>query len=175
MLQVKKEGFARSVGVSNFGIADLEEIRLSGAAMPVVNQILLHPYVLAKTLPLLLYHAQHSIVTEAYSVLIPITQDQPIAVLDVIAKREGVTEGEVLFAWARSKGAAVVTSSRSADRLRTYVRAGDLMLTPTDIEAIDEAGARGPAVNRSLVATKFLVGGAFVLAALKAGQTLGWC
>ena len=113
MLSIKEDGFVKSIGVSNFKVADLEEIRLMGGEMPVVNQVLLHPYVYAETLELLKYHAEHKIVTEAYSTLIPITKtpggpvDKPI---QKIAARAGVTPGEVLFAWARSKGAVIVTS-----------------------------------------------------------------
>lgn len=145
-VDAKKAGLVKSIGVSNYKIEHLEEIRLSGLEMPVVNQILLHPYVLTETLELLAYHKLHNIVTEAYSTLYPITHaaggpvDAPVK---KIAKRAGVTDGEVLLAWARTKGAVVLTSSRSKERLETYQRAGELVLTVAEIISIDVAGAQG--------------------------------
>ena len=70
------------------------------------------PYVYEKTKDLLEYHKKHNIVTEAYSALSPITQkpDGPLKVpLKAIAAVHGVTEGEILFAWARAKEAVIVT------------------------------------------------------------------
>lgn len=66
----------------------------------------------------------------------------------------------MLFAWARAKGAVIVTfvqfsacgfgiadkgyyrTSRSEERLKDYLAAGDLVLSEEDIRNIDEAGAR---------------------------------
>lgn len=140
---IKKEGLSRSIGVSNFQIADLEKLREAGLTTPAVNQILLHPYVYAKTTPLLEYHRVHGIVTEAYSTLIPLTHetggpvDKP---LKTIGDKYGVSAAQVLFAWARSKGAVVVTTSSQKARLEDYLLAGDLVLSPEDIESIDVAG-----------------------------------
>lgn len=143
-LQLKKEGLIKSAGVSNFKISDLEEIRKAGLEMPVVNQILLHPYVYKHTKALLEYHAKHNIVTEAYSPLIPITSKPggPLTVpLTAIAAVHGVPQAEILFAWARAKGAVIVTTSHLKERLLSYVHAGDVTLSETEIKAIDKAGA----------------------------------
>ena len=45
-----------------------------------------------------------------------------------IATRLGVSAEEVLLAWAREKvaGGIVITSSTNEDRLKRYIRAGDL-------------------------------------------------
>jgi diketogulonate reductase-like aldo/keto reductase len=102
----------QSAGVSNFRIEDLEEIRNAGLEMPVVNQILLHPYVYGRTAELLNYHVEHGIATEAYSTLIPITHqaggplDKP---LQQIAKAHKVDPGQILMAWAKAKGAVVLS------------------------------------------------------------------
>jgi diketogulonate reductase-like aldo/keto reductase len=85
---------------------------LSHPALTQNEQILLHPYVYAQTADLLAYHAEHNIVTEAYSALIPLTKrpggpvDKP---LKEIGERRGVSSAQVLFAWTRAKGAVVVT------------------------------------------------------------------
>jgi len=44
LLDLKKQGLIRSVGVSNFGVAHLEGLKAAGLPPPTVNQIELHPY-----------------------------------------------------------------------------------------------------------------------------------
>lgn len=136
-LKLKADGFTKSAGVSNFGIEHLKQIKHAGLEMvsiflltakltmltrshrlpsclqPVANQILLHPYVpFEKTKALLDYHNKHNIVTEAYSTLWPLTHNpegQVTQVLDKIAEKHQVQPDQVLFSWARAKGAVVVT------------------------------------------------------------------
>ncbi|KAI0067043.1 Aldo/keto reductase [Artomyces pyxidatus] len=146
MEKLKADGLAKSIGVSNFGVADLEILLASAKVKPAANQILLHPYVYAQQAPILAAGALHGIVTEAYSALIPITQkpggpvDRPVG---TIATRLGVTADQVLLAWVKAKGAVVVTTSSKKSRLEGYLAAGDLELTTADIAAIDAAGAVG--------------------------------
>ncbi|KAG6909758.1 hypothetical protein DXG01_015474 [Tephrocybe rancida] len=145
MEKLKANGLAKSIGVSNFGVADLEILLASAKIKPAANQILLHPYVFAKQQPVVEFGAKHGIVTEAYSSLIPITQlpggplDKP---LYDIAGRLGVTPDQVILAWVKSKGAVVVTTSSKKSRLEGYLHAGDLALTPEDVSDLDEAGAK---------------------------------
>ncbi|KAJ6598221.1 Aldo/keto reductase [Mycena vulgaris] len=146
MEEIKAQGMAKSIGVSNFTEHDLAILLASAKVKPVANQILLHPYVYVRQLPILEYAAKHQIVIEAYSALIPITSlpggplDAPLA---AIADRLGVTPDQVLLAWTKAKGAVVVTTSSKKARLEGYLSAGDLALTEEDIAAIDVAGAKG--------------------------------
>ncbi|KAH8996666.1 Aldo/keto reductase [Lactarius akahatsu] len=146
MEAIKKAGLAKSIGVSNFGVDELEILLASAKIKPVANQILLHPYVYARQAPLLAYASAHGIVSEAYSALIPITHqpggpvDKP---LNEIAQRLGATTDQVLLAWVRAKGAVAVTTSSKKFRLEGYLAAGDLKISAADIEAIDSAGAKG--------------------------------
>jgi len=146
MEALKKAGLARSIGVSNFEVADLAILLASAKVKPVANQILLHPYVYIRQLPLLAYCAKHDIVVEGYSGLIPITQypDGPVSgVIGAISARESVAPEVVLTAWSKAKGATVVTTSRKKERLEGYLKAGDLALTTSDLAKIDAAGAKG--------------------------------
>ncbi|KAH9006535.1 Aldo/keto reductase [Lactarius hatsudake] len=146
MEAIKKAGLAKSIGVSNFGVDELEILLASAKIKPAVNQILLHPYVYARQAPLLAYASAHGIGSEAYSPLIPITHqpggpvDEP---LNEIAQRLGVTTDQVLLAWVRAKGAVAVTTSSKKFRLEGYLAAGDLKISAANIEAIDSAGAKG--------------------------------
>lgn len=50
----------------------------------------------------------------------------------------------VLLAWVRSKGAVALTTSRTKERLETYLKSQDLELEYDDILAIEKAAAKGP-------------------------------
>ncbi|KAM0754073.1 Aldo/keto reductase [Meredithblackwellia eburnea MCA 4105] len=142
---LKKEGLTKSIGVSNFEISDLEVLKNAGLSTPAVNQILLHPYVWERQKDLVNYLNEHGITIEAYSSLYPLTTETggPLdPVLKKISDSHGITFAAVLFAWARSKGAVIVTTSRSKERLKDYLSAGDVTLTEEEIKDIDEAGAK---------------------------------
>ncbi|KAJ7709039.1 NADP-dependent oxidoreductase domain-containing protein, partial [Mycena rosella] len=146
MEEIQAQGLVKSIGVSNFNVNELAILLASAKVKPVANQILLHPYVYARQLPILEYAAKHNIVIEAYSALIPVTSllGGPVdAPLTAIAERLGVSNDQVLLAWTKAKGAVVVTTSSKKERLLGYLGAGDLVLTAEDIAAIDAAGAKG--------------------------------
>ncbi|KAG6895080.1 hypothetical protein C0993_010203, partial [Termitomyces sp. T159_Od127] len=166
MEELKEKGLAKSIGVSNFSVADLQILLASAKIKPAANQIMLHPYVYPKHKPIVEFNAKHGIVTEAYSSLTPITHlpggplDEP---LNAIAKRLDASLDQVLFAWVKAKGAVVVTTISKKERLEGYLRAADLVLTPGDVTALDEAGAKGdrdwsPFLFQTV--TVFLLGGA---------------
>ncbi|TCD68124.1 hypothetical protein EIP91_011489 [Steccherinum ochraceum] len=170
MEKIKKDGFAKSIGVSNFEIQDLQILLASAKIKPAANQILLHPYVIGRQTPLVKFCQDNGIAVEAYSVLIPLTH-QPGGPVDApvndISTRLDVKPEQVLLAWAKAKGAVVVTSSTKKERLEGYLAAGDIDLTPEDINNIDNAGALGARrvaarsmIKRAVAVT--LVGGAIL-------------
>jgi len=152
MEALKKEGLARSVGVSNFRPAQLREI-LDGAEFPPsVNQLEFHPYVYNELLSTLELQRQYGIVTESYAGLSPIFRFKggPLdPVLASIAKRLSDTTGkpfseaQVLFLWQREKGAVIVTTTSKESRLAEYLETLDApRLTDEEIALIEEAGAK---------------------------------
>ncbi|KAJ7451650.1 NADP-dependent oxidoreductase domain-containing protein [Mycena latifolia] len=146
--RIKDDGLAKSIGVSNFNLEQLQRLVKSARILPAVNQISFNPYNYAQSKELLAYSAKHGIVTEAYSSLAPITKtpggpvDAPVA---AAAKRLGITPTQVILLWVKSKGVVIVTTSSSKAHLEEYMAVGDLPpLTDEEIAAIDEAGAKGP-------------------------------
>ncbi|KAG2066644.1 Aldo/keto reductase [Suillus decipiens] len=146
MERVREDGLAKSIGISNFSVEDMEILIASAKIKPAVNQILLHPYVYEQQKPILEYAAKNGIVIEAYSALSPITKlpggplDKP---LNEIAAKFSASPEQILLAWTKAKGAVVVTTSSKKTRLQSYLAAGDITLSLEDIAAIDAAGALG--------------------------------
>ncbi|WVR00374.1 hypothetical protein IAU59_007517 [Kwoniella sp. CBS 9459] len=142
----KKEGHAKSIGVSNFDVSQLKELLASAHIKPAVNQIVFHPNVLPAQAPLLEYLQEHNIAVEGYSPLAPLWQDEGTPVFKVVeglAKELGIPLEQVLLAWSRAKGVIPVTSSSSKERIESFIAAGDVTLSAEQVEAIDKAGYKG--------------------------------
>ncbi|KAK9899660.1 Aldo/keto reductase [Cystobasidium minutum MCA 4210] len=151
IIELHKQGYARSIGVSNYTLDDMKELLEGGEkapeVIPVVNQIELHPYVWNEYRANVEYCQSKGVAIEAYSPLKPLTTypggpvDKPV---NAIAKRLGVKPEQVLLAWVVSKGAIALTTSTRKERLQAYLDAGDIKLTEDDTRAIELAGAKGP-------------------------------
>jgi len=159
MVEAKKKGLTKSIGVSNFNVKYLEQLRASGLELPVVNQIEFHPLVNQAVAPLLKYHAEHGIVTASYGGLSPILprseedlkkafpkeREQLLSVLDEVAaarSKDGkkVTQDQILFKWLQAKNILAVTTSSNATRLDGYLATEKLPnLTEEEITAIDSS------------------------------------
>ncbi|TDL23154.1 Aldo/keto reductase [Rickenella mellea] len=150
---IKEDALAKSIGVSNFSLEDLQLLLKTAKIKPAVNQIRFNPYNWAEIKDLVEYSDKHGIVTEAYSSLTPITRTPggPVdAPLNAIAKRLGATPAQVIFKWVQSKGVVVVTTSSRKERLQEYLDVADLPdLTEADIAAIEEAGAKSKPSRKS--------------------------
>jgi len=145
--QAQNDGLTTSIGVSNFTVHQLQEILKIATVPPAVNQISLNPYNYHENKELIKFAAEHNILLEAYGALGPITRfpggpvDEPVL---AAAKRLGATPAQVILAWARSKGVAIVTTSSTEKHLKEYLGVADLPpLTTEEIVAIDKAGAQG--------------------------------
>ncbi len=88
MEELKKQGKAKSIGVSNFTRSQLELLKTQADEMPVVNQIETHPYLTQQ--PMLDFDKKMSIITQAWSPLgRGVVLDNPM--LDKMAKHHGKT------------------------------------------------------------------------------------
>jgi len=147
MEKIKVDGLAKSIGVSNFGVPELEKLLGVANTKPAVNQIPYNPYNNAENAALLKLAAEHNIVIETYGALTPITKkpggpvDKPV---NEIAQRLGITPAQVILLWVRAKGVVIVTTTSKAERLQEYLAVGDLQpLSQEDVDAIDAAGSQG--------------------------------
>ena len=115
LVELKKQGKTRSIGVSNFNIHHLEEFKAAGLPQPEANQIELHPW--SQKPELVGYLDKHGIVPIAYSSLVPLStwrtapghasgktdamkQENETAPFKALAKKYGKSESQVLLRWA---------------------------------------------------------------------------
>ncbi|KAI9689437.1 MAG: hypothetical protein M1822_010088 [Bathelium mastoideum] len=143
MESLKAQGLAKSIGVSNYRVADLKAVLETATVKPAINQIEFQPY-LQRT-DLIAFHREHGIATAAYGPLGAITKGSPGPVDDVLAKlakKYAVSENEICLRWCIDQDVVPVTTSGKEQRMSDYMRSAAFKLTPAEIQAINEEGKK---------------------------------
>ncbi|KQQ94359.1 oxidoreductase [Leifsonia sp. Leaf325] len=141
LIRLSEEGRVSSIGVSNFHPHHLQRLLDETGVHPVVNQVELHPWLQQRELRA--FHAEHLIVTEAWS---PLARGRAVAdpTLTVIGERHGKTATQVAIRWHLQQGNVVIPKSASPERIRANADVYDFELTDADLDAIAalDAGER---------------------------------
>jgi 2,5-diketo-D-gluconate reductase A len=136
LVALKDEGRVRSIGVSNFQVEHLERIIDATGEVPALNQIELHPQLQQEELRR--YHAEHGILTEAWS---PLGQgqaleDPKIAEIAEIAEAHGRSPAQVVLRWQIQLGNVVIPKSVTPSRIEENFRLFDFELSQSEMDAI---------------------------------------
>jgi 2,5-diketo-D-gluconate reductase A len=134
MERAQERGLARSIGVSNFGAADLDQVIAAGSVAPAVNQIQFSAMEYRRGL--LDACRRHGIVLEAYSPLGTGRHLQNRRVTE-IAARAGRTPAQVLLRWCLQHGVPVIPKSTHRDRIEENSQVFDFTLSDEDMAALD--------------------------------------
>jgi 2,5-diketo-D-gluconate reductase A len=142
--QIREEGRARTIGVSNFRIEDLERLVAETDTVPTVNQVELHPRF--QQAELRAWHEEHEIATEAWS---PLGQGEALgeATIVEIAERLGRTPAQVVIRWHLQLGNVVIPKSVTPERIRKNIDVFGFELSDEEMAAIgrlDAGGRIGP-------------------------------
>jgi len=142
--RIYEEEAARTIGVSNFRIDDLERLEVETDTRPTVNQVELHPSL--QQAELRAWHDEHQIATEAWSPLAQgdLLDDETIA---GIADRHGRTPAQVILRWHLRLGNIVIPKSATPERIRENLDLFDFDLSEEDlaeIASLDEGKRIGP-------------------------------
>jgi len=135
------------IGVSNFSIKKLEELKNLSGSFPEMNQIELQPFLQQKEM--LDYCNKNGIFLTAYSPLGSLdrieafkTNDEPILLknnqLQQIAQNRNCTVAQVLIKWAINRETAVIPKSVNKDRLIENFKAINVNLTDNDMRLINK-------------------------------------
>lgn len=136
LIELKKQGKVRSIGVSNFPQAQLREIIADTSVTPAIHQIELHPYFSQEDMRAV--HSEFGIATEAWS---PLGQGGEILkdpVIVEIAGKHGISPAQVVLAWHLAKGIVAIPKSVTPARIAENFAAANVTLDAADIAAIDE-------------------------------------
>ena len=134
LLEAKRLGLTRQIGVSNFTVALMQEaIAAVGAENIATNQIELHPYLQNRTV--VDFATRHGIQITSYMTLAygEVLKDP---LIQAIAQRNQATPAQVTLAWAMQSGYAVIPSSTQRANLQSNLKAVQLTLSQTDMAQI---------------------------------------
>ncbi|KAJ7594328.1 NADP-dependent oxidoreductase domain-containing protein [Mycena floridula] len=133
LLEAKKAGKIRSVGVSNYNVKHLEEIANAGYEKPSVNQIELHPF--CQQRPIVSYCQERSIVIQAYCPIIRGKMDHKA--ITKLAEKYNRDPAQILLRWSLQKGFVPLPKSVQNARIESNTNLYDFSLTQEDMESLD--------------------------------------
>jgi 2,5-diketo-D-gluconate reductase A len=145
LCELKSDGRARSIGVSNFTIENLERIIEATGVVPAVNQVELHARLAQAELRR--FHAEHGIVTEAWSPLERGGQLLRDGAVAKIASQQGRTPAQIALRWNIQLGNVVIPKSVTPSRIEENFHIFDFALTDEEMHAIgrlDSGQRTGP-------------------------------
>jgi len=128
-------GYARSIGVSNFGVRDLELVIARADVTPVIDQVEFNPF--SYRLALLQKCEQRGLTLEAYS---PLGTGRHLSNRTVarIAQGAGRTAAQVLLRWCLERNLPVIPKSTRRERIEENAGVFDFALSEQDMAALDE-------------------------------------
>jgi diketogulonate reductase-like aldo/keto reductase len=133
MIDLREEGLARSIGVSNFNEAHLDRLLDETGVLPVINQIELHPAWAQAHLRDV--DARYNIVTESWS---PIGRGVPLGLYPPVAaaaQTHDVTPAQVVLRWHLQLGALPIPKASSIEHQRENLDVFNFELSPAEMKA----------------------------------------
>jgi diketogulonate reductase-like aldo/keto reductase len=143
-------GKIRSWGVSNFDSDDLDEmLAVSGQGKIACNQVLYHLKERAIEHAVIPWCAQHGVAVVAYSPFghddFPSPRSRPGEILQTIAEAHGASPRQVALAFlTRDANLFTIPKASTAEHAADNAAAGKLVLSDSEIAALDVAFPRGP-------------------------------
>lgn len=131
---ILESGRALSIGVSNFDIRHLEELRKISGVIPAVNQIECHP--LCYPAELIEYCKAFGIQVQAYA---PLARGAYFDndVMCVLGTKYARTPAQIGLRWAIQKGISVIPKSINPERIRSNGNIFDFNIEDEDMAIID--------------------------------------
>ena len=133
-------GYSRSIGVSNFNVAELQQLLATASIAPVVNQVQFSPYEYRKGL--LDACRENRIRLEAY---IPLGRGRHLGSETVtrIARRLGRTPSQVLFRCCVERDVPLIAKSTHRERIAENAQIFDFTLSSEDMAELDALDRTG--------------------------------
>ncbi|KAL0867913.1 hypothetical protein ABMA27_008592 [Loxostege sticticalis] len=152
MEDAKKQGLAKSIGVSNFNSQQIKRIIDNSEIPPAVNQIEVHPAHTRERLVanchsmgvvVMAYSPFGFLVPRESSAAPPPQANDPTLVR--IAQKYGKTTNQIVLRYLIERGAIPAPKSTNKDRLKANIDIFDFQLTPEEVATISKFN-----VNKSI-------------------------
>ncbi len=140
MEEAQRRGHARSIGVSNFSVNEIDQVKAIAISQPVVNQVQFSPFEYRKGL--LAACADRGLTVEAYS---PLGTGRHLSHETVaeVAERVGRTPAQVLLRWCIQRQTVVISKSTHRERIEENGQLFDFELSDDDMATLDSLDQTG--------------------------------
>ncbi|MBI0082247.1 aldo/keto reductase [Commensalibacter sp. M0402] len=135
LVEAKKRGMIKSIGVSNFLPEHLDRIIKETGVTPSINQVELHPYF--SQAKQRVYDKKLGIVTEAWSPLGRANDLLTHPILKEIAKNYHKSVGQLILRWHVQLGVVPIPKATSDQRQKENLDIFDFDITTEDMQKID--------------------------------------
>jgi len=158
LIELKKIGLTKHIGVSNYNEHIIKEIIDAGMAKPEANQVEFHP--ICNRMDLTRYMKDNSIVPIAYSSLAPLStwrteegqggevmaeiKKESQWVINEIATKLKVSEAKLLLRWGMQQGYSVLTKSNKPERIRENFDVFSFEIPDSDMEQLNQLNKNQP-------------------------------
>lgn len=134
MEEIYKSGKAKAIGVSNYMVKHLEEMKEYATVVPVVDQVEFHPFLYQKEL--LDYCKQNNIQLEAYR---PLTKGKKLddKTVEEIANKYNKTDAQILLRWNLQHGCIPIPKSTHKERIEENINIFDFEISEEDMKKLD--------------------------------------
>jgi 2,5-diketo-D-gluconate reductase A len=131
-----EQGKTRAIGVSNYSIAQIDELVAATGRAPALNQIPWNPFLYDEREVAEL--GRRHVVLEGYSPLKRSRLNHPV--LAAIAEAHDKTPAQVILRWHVQRGFVVIPRSRQATRIAENFDLFDFELTADEMSRLDALG-----------------------------------
>jgi diketogulonate reductase-like aldo/keto reductase len=132
-IAARDAGRARAIGVSNFGIDEIDALTSATGVTPAVNQIRWGPALYDPKL--VAQHRERGVVLEGYSPFKTTNLHDPV--LTRIAAAHGVDPARVVLRWHIQREIVVIPKSKTPERIASNAAIDGFTLTGEEMAAID--------------------------------------
>jgi len=137
VVQAQQDGLATNIGVSNYSLAQIDELVAATGVTPAVNQIRWSPGIYDPAVAAGL--AERGVVLEGYSPFKASNLNDPTLLR--IAEVHDATAAQVIVAWHVAHGFVVIPKSVRRERIEANAAGARIELTADEVTAIDGLGA----------------------------------
>jgi 2,5-diketo-D-gluconate reductase A len=134
--RLRDAGFTRAIGVSNYSLAQIDDLTAATGETPAVNQVHWDP--LRYSAQTVSGHAERGVVMEGYSPLKDVSLDHQA--LRAIAAAHQVSTAQVVLRWNIERGIVVIPKSSHEDRISANIDLFGFELNADELAAIDAIG-----------------------------------
>ncbi|MBP6060514.1 MAG: aldo/keto reductase [Candidatus Pacebacteria bacterium] len=134
MEEIYKSGKAKAIGVSNYMINHLEDMKRYHKVVPAVNQFEFHPFLYLEEL--INYCKQNGIAVEAHSPFFD-CKGADNEVIQKLATKYNKTWTQIVLRWSIQHGAIPIPKSAQIKRIKENLNVYDFEISAEDMQALN--------------------------------------